>query len=88
MDWPIRHNYTPGEFSIESEPLLSQNNIFVPQLHVKLGLVKTFTKSLNNRESAMSFLKDKFCKLSATKVQEGVFTGRDIGQQIKDESFD
>ena len=36
----------------------------------------------------MSFLKDKFCKLSATKVQEGVFTGRDIRWLIKDESFD
>ena len=45
LDWLARH--TPNE----SKPFVSQNNIFVPPLHVKLGLVKKYVFNNNNNNA-------------------------------------
>ena len=39
--WPKRTSLTPGEKNVVSPPLVLPEKIFLPPLHVKLGLMKT-----------------------------------------------
>ena len=67
------NDYSVGESSVVAEPLVDRDNFIIPPLHVKLGLVKNFIKSLDKTGEAIQFLKEKFSKLSVSKIQEGVF---------------
>ena len=61
-----------------AEPLFDRDNIIIHPLHVKLGLVKNFIKSLDKTGEA------KFSKLSVSKIQEGVFTRPEVKKIMKD----
>ncbi|KAJ4431971.1 hypothetical protein ANN_20580 [Periplaneta americana] len=45
--WPPRQNYIPGTKNISHEPLVNPQYVFLPPLHIKLGLMKIFVKALN-----------------------------------------
>ena len=62
--------------------------MLIPPLHIKLGLMKNFTKALKNNESAFSYLRQKFPNLSEAKIKEGVFVGLQIRKVVKDPNFD
>ena len=57
-------------------------------MHFKLGLMKNFVKAMNKEESAFTCLREKFPRLSETKLKEGIFIGPQIRDLIKDEYFD
>ena len=56
-------------------------------MHLKLRLMKNFVKAMNQEEAAITYLREKFPRLSEAKLKEGIFTGpqRDL---IKGEYFD
>ena len=56
-------------------------------MHLKLGLMKNFVKAMNQEEAALTFLWEKFPRLSETKLKEGIFTAPQIWDIIKDEYF-
>lgn len=86
-DWPKRESLTPGLKNIKNPPLVQPNNIFLPPLHIKLGLVKNFVKAMDKNCDGFLYLKEKFPKLSEAKIKEGVFIGPQIRQLIKDNIF-
>ena len=44
-DWPQRNSYVPGIRGISNIPLVCYKNIYLPPLHLKLGLIKNFVKA-------------------------------------------
>lgn len=70
-DWPPRSEPKIGEKNIEREALIPIANILIPPLHVKLGLMKNFAKSLPQDSAGFQFLRNTFPHISAAKIKEG-----------------
>ena len=68
-------------------PLVPQNKIILPPLHIKLGLFKQFVKGLR-KDSAFKFLRECFLKLFDAKIKEGMFVGPQIRKLILNDMFD
>jgi hypothetical protein len=87
-DWEPRNSYQPGKSSIQFPPLVDPHKIFMPPLHIKLGLMKNFVKAMAKTNSAgFQYLAQKFPKISAGKLREGIFVGPQIRQVLLDEGF-
>lgn len=86
-NWPVRMNYTKGSHNIVQERLVETDKIIFPPLHIKLGLIKQFIKTLPTDSDAMYHLKIMFPKLSSEKVKSGIFIGTDIDKILKNEAF-
>mgnify|MGYP003465453868 FL=1 len=88
-DWMLRTEYEPGVSSVHHIPLVDPDKIFLPPLHIKLGLMKNFVKALGKTESeGFQYLVEKFPKISAAKLKEGVFVGPQIREVLKDHGFE
>lgn len=46
-DWPKRENITVDSYNIKYVALVKTENIILPPLHIKLGLIKNFIKTLD-----------------------------------------
>jgi len=57
-------------------------------VHLKLGLKKIFVTAMNQEEAAITYLREKFPRLSKAKLKDGIFIGPQIRDLIKDEYFD
>ena len=77
-DWEPLGQKLPGEKNVPvtSDPLIPDDKVFLPPLHIKLGLFKT---SL----SAKEFLAETFPAMTETKLKEGVFVGPQLRQLMK-----
>lgn len=69
--WHSRHTYRIGQDSIENKPLVPASKIILPPLHIKLGLIRNFTRALDSEGPAMEYLKTFFPKLSNAKIIAG-----------------
>ena len=87
ISWPSRTSFTSGLDSVKSAYLVDPQNIPLPPLHIKLGLVKKYTKVLDKDGSTFKFLQTKFSHTSETKLQAGIFDAPQIHELIKDEGF-
>ena len=67
-----------GQHIVVPLPLVTQNKIILPLLHIKLGLFKQFVKRLRKDSPAFEFLHECFPKLSDAKIKEVVFVGTQI----------
>ena len=85
--WPARMSFTPGEDNVLRKPLVAPEKILIPPLHIKLGLMKQFTKALNTENRCFLYLYQKFPKYSDAKIKEGVFDGPQIRKLFKDATF-
>ena len=81
-DWMLRTEYEPGVSSVHHNnqrniiPPVDPDKIFLPPLHIKLGLMTNFVKALGKTQSAgFQYLVEKFPKISAAKLKEDVFVG-------------
>lgn len=74
-DWPPRDTQVLGQFNVINPPLISLEKIILPDLHIKLGIVKNFIKRLVRAdEDVLPYLKNNvFPKLSIEKIREGNF---------------
>lgn len=72
-DWPLRDQQVVGQFNVVKPPLIPIEKIMLPDLHIKLGVVKNFIKRLVRvDENALKYLKERaFPNLSMEKIQEG-----------------
>ena len=88
-DWMLRTEYEPGVSSVHHIPLVDPDKIFLPPLHIKLGLMKNFVKALGKTESVgFQYLVKNFPKIIAAKLKEGVFVGPQIREVLKDHGFE
>lgn len=86
-DWPKRESLTPGQKNVKNAPLVQSDDVFLPPLHIKLGLMKNFVKAMDRDGAGFLYLKEKFPKISDAKIKEGIFVGPQIRQLMKDEIF-
>ena len=55
--------------------LINPEKVYLPPLHIKLGLKKTFVKAMNQNNAEFMYLKNKLPKISDVKIKEEVFVG-------------
>jgi hypothetical protein len=60
------------------EASVPKENILLPPLHIKLGLLKQFVKALNPNSAALRHIRKMFPHLSDAKVKAVLFTGPQI----------
>ena len=80
--WPQRIEEEEGQHNVVALPLVPQNKIILPPMHIKLGLFKQFVKGLRKDSPAFEFLHECFLELSDAKIKEGVFVGSQIRKLI------
>ncbi|GBN17859.1 hypothetical protein AVEN_142353-1 [Araneus ventricosus] len=86
-DWSLRDALTPGERNVINTTLVPSEKVLLPPLHIKLGFMKQFIKSLPKDGECFRYLCSKFQKLSEAKLKERVFTGPDIRKLLSDSLF-
>ena len=71
--------------SIEHTPLVDPGKIFLPPLHIKLGLAKNLVKATaKSNSSGFKYITRKFSNISDAKLKEGIFVGPQVKELMKD----
>ncbi|GBN32561.1 hypothetical protein AVEN_256007-1 [Araneus ventricosus] len=73
--WSRRETFTPGLKNVVQDPLVPTENIYLPPLHIKLGLIKQIVKAMDKTGDGFNFLKTKFPRLNEAKIKKGIFVG-------------
>ena len=81
---PKRNEFTVGEKNIRNESLVPPDKVILPPLHIKLGLIKQYRKSLEKGGECFKYICQKFSFLSYEKMKAGVFDGPKRRQLLKD----
>ena len=68
-------------------PLVNPKNIFLPPLHIKLGLIKNVVKAMDHLGEGFKHIFKLFPNKTEAKLQQGVFIGPEIRKLLKDENF-
>ncbi|UYV84178.1 hypothetical protein LAZ67_X001436 [Cordylochernes scorpioides] len=76
-----------GYKNIANLPLIDSENIYLPPLHIKLGLMKNFVKATDRNASGFAYLKQTFSSIGEAKIKEGIFVGPQIRELQQDENF-
>ncbi|GBO29865.1 hypothetical protein AVEN_175640-1 [Araneus ventricosus] len=84
-DWSLRG--APGAKNVINTTLVPPEKVLLPPIHIKLGLMKQFMKSLRKDGECFRYLCSKFPKLSDAKLKERVFTIPDIRKLLSDSFF-
>ena len=86
-EWPPRETLTPGDRNIVREPLVQRENIILPPLHIKLGLMIQFVKALDHDGECFRYICSTFPGLSDEKKKAGIFDGPQIRTLLRDAAF-
>jgi len=54
--WPARKSLELGIMNVENQPLVEPSIIFLPSMHLKVGLMKHFVQAMNQEEAAFTYL--------------------------------
>lgn len=70
-NWKKRPEGFDPQHSMVRPPLIEPiDNILLPPLHIKLGIVEKFIRNIVNRDEVFAFLKNKF-RRSDAKIEKG-----------------
>ena len=86
-NWALHKSHTPETKNVADQPLADPCKVWLPPLHINLGLMKNFVKALDRNGPAFSFLYEKFPRFSMEKIKAGVFFGLQIRQLFRDTHF-
>ena len=86
-DWSAREDLTVGDKNVINQPLVNQDRIIFPPLHIKLGLMKQFVKALDKHGGCFNYIVQKFPGLSMENFKAGIFDGPQIRKLIQDQAF-
>lgn len=70
-DWPVPFRLR----NLKKNPLVDIDRTLFPPLHIKLDLMKEFTKALNKNGSYFTYLCHAFPGLNMKKLKAGIFVG-------------
>ena len=88
-DWPARQELVPCRAeNIINNSFVDRDRILFPPLHIKLVLIKQFTKVLDKNGSCFTYLCRTFPGVTIEKLKAGVFDGSQIRQLIRDRNFE
>ena len=76
-----------GASNIINKQLVSRDNIILPPLQIKLGLMKQYVKALNKHGDCFKYICRKFPGLSNEKLKQDIFDGLQIRQLINESEF-
>ncbi|UYV66326.1 hypothetical protein LAZ67_4001332 [Cordylochernes scorpioides] len=76
-----------GYKNIANLPLIDSENIYLPLLHIKLGLMKNFVEAMDRNASGFAYLKQNFSSISEAKIKESIFVGPQIRELQQDGNF-
>ena len=85
--WSVRKRLAVGEKNIIHQPCVEREKIIFPPLHIKLGLMKQFVKTLNVEGDCFHVICTTFPGLSCDKLKPSVFDGTQIKKLIKCKHF-
>ena len=77
----------PGEKNVINPPLVLQEKIYLPPLHIKLSLMKNFVKGMDKTGCGFEYVRNKFPNVSDANIKEGIFIGPQIRQLMQDRQF-
>ena len=77
-----------GFATSDNDPLVDRDRILFPPLHIKLSLMKQFTKALDKDGDCFTYLCQAFPGLTMEKLKAGIFDGPQIWQLIRDPEFE
>ena len=77
-EWPARKEFVLGKFNVHHVPSVDPRKIYLPPLHIKLGLFKKLVKAMDSTGNGILYLRQKFPYKSEAKVKAGVFMGPEI----------
>ena len=87
-DWPLWEELVPRkERNVINDPLVDRDRILFPPLHIKLGLIKQFTKALD-KDGDCLLTWQAFPGLTIEKLKAGIVDGPQIRQLISDPEFE
>jgi len=86
--WPKRTSLIPGEKNVINPPLVLPEEIYLPPLHIKLGLMKNFVKGMDKTGRGFKNVKSKCRNVSDAKIKEGIFIGAQIRELMQGKQFD
>jgi len=86
--WPKRTSLTPGEKNVVSPPLVLPEKIYMPSLHIKLGLMKNFMKGMDKAVHEFEYVRNKFPNVSDAKIKDSIIIGPQIRELMQDKQFD
>jgi len=86
--WSKQISLTPGEKNVVNPPLVLLEKIYLPPLHIKLGLMKKFVKGVDKTGNGFEYVRNKFPNVSDSKIKEGIFIGPQIRELMQDKQFD
>ena len=88
-DWTLREELVPcKERNIINNPLVDRDRILFPPLHIKLGLIKQFTKALDKNGDCFTYMWQAFPGLTMEKLKAGILDSPQIWQHIRDPEFE
>ena len=76
------------ERNVINDPLVDTERILFPLLHIKLSLIKQFTKALDKDGDCFTYLSQEFPGLTMENLKTGIFDGPQIRQHIRDPEFE
>ncbi|ESN97976.1 hypothetical protein HELRODRAFT_177647 [Helobdella robusta] len=89
MDWPVQEELVPCRASnVIISPLVDRDRILFPPLHIKLGLIKQFTKALDKEGGCFNYMCQTFPGVTIVKLKAGIFDGPQIRRLIRDPEFE
>ena len=78
----------PGARNIINEPLVDGEKILILSLHMKLGLMKQFTRALDRDGRCFNYLCRAFPRLTIEKLKAEIFDDPQIRQLINAKKFE
>jgi len=85
--WPLRGEMILDQKNVAHRTLLDKTKIYLPPLHIKLGLIKIFVKTMNKVGEGFDYLRQTFPHVSEAKTKEGIFVGPQVEQPFQDLDF-
>jgi len=52
---------------------VDKSKIYLPPLHIRLGLIIIFVKMMDKESEGFAYLKQEFPKIIESKIKEGIF---------------
>jgi hypothetical protein len=86
--WQAREYFVPRKPNIKNILFMNPEKVFLPRIHIRLGLMRNFVETLDKIVEGFIYLRSKFPNLSDDKVKEGIFVGPQIGRVMFNENFE
>ena len=74
---------TPGSNNVIKGSLVDISKILLPPLHMKLGLMTQFMKTLDKEGDCLKYITQKFHHVSPAKLKAGILDGTHIRKLLK-----